>query len=342
MPTLVLFLFRFARLLFGGHAAVAVENAALRLQLAAFQRKRRRPLLTSLDRLFWVGLSLLWKRWRSPLIYVRADTVVRWQRERFRKFWARLSKRNQGRRGRPVTAGEVRRLIDGMAAANPLWRAPRIHGELKMLGIEIPERTVSRLLRKLPRRPGQTWKTFLHNHVGQMVSMDFFTVPTITMKVLFVFIVLEHRRREVLHFNVTEHPSAAWTSQQIVEALANQNPPRYLLRDRDRIYGNEVRLRTASLQMEEVLTAPRSPWQNPYAERLIGSIRRDCLDHFVILNARHLKRTLSSYFAYYNGSRTHLGLDKQCPHARQVSSVGRIAKIPHLGGLHHRYERIAA
>ena len=226
-----------------------------------------------------------------------------------------------------------------MAAANPLWRAPRIHGELKMLGIEISERTVSRLLRKLPRQPSQTWKTFLHNHLGQMVSIDFFTVPTITMKVLFV---LEHRRREVLHFNVTEHPSAAWTSQQIVEAFANQNPPRYLVRDRDRIYGNEVRLRIASLQVEEVLTAPRSPWQNPYAERLIGSIRRDCLDHFVILNARHLKRTLSSYFAYYHGSRTHLGLDKQSPRARQVSNVGRIVKIPYLGGLHHRYERIAA
>jgi hypothetical protein len=154
--------------------------------------------------------------------------------------------------------------------------------------------------------------------------------------------VLEHRRRDVLHFNVTEHPSAGWTSQQIVEALANQTPPRYLLRDRDRIYGNEVRLRIASLQMEEVLTTPRSPWQNPYAKRLIGSIRRDCLDHFVILNARHLKRTLSSYFAYYHGSRTHLGLDKQCPYSRQVSSVGRIVKIPHLSGLHHRYERIAA
>jgi hypothetical protein len=190
MPTFLLFLFRFARLLFSGHAAVAVENAALRLQLAAFQRKRRRPALTSLDRLFWAGLSLLWKRWRSPLIYVRADTVVRWQRERFRRFWARLSRRNPRRRGRPATAVENRRLIERMAAANPLWRAPRIHGELKMLGIEISERTVSRLLRKLPRRPSQSWKTFLHNHLGQMVSMDFFAVPTITMKVLFVFMVV--------------------------------------------------------------------------------------------------------------------------------------------------------
>jgi putative transposase len=199
MPTFVLLLFRFARLLFSGHAAVAVENAALRLQLAAFQRKRKRPVLTSFDRLFWVGLSLLWNGWRTPLMYVRADTVVRWQRERFRRFWARLSKVNQRRRGRPATAVEIRRLIERMASANPLWRAPRIHGELKMLGIEISERTVSRILRKLPRPPSQTWKTFLHNHLGQMVSIDFFTVPTITMRVLFAFIVLEHRRREVLH-----------------------------------------------------------------------------------------------------------------------------------------------
>ena len=146
----------------------------------------------------------------------------------------------------------------------------------------------------------------------------------------------------MLHFNVTEHPCAAWTSQQIVEAFADQNAPRYILRDRDSIYDNEVRLRIASLEIEEVLAAPRSPWQNPYVERLIGSIRRDCLDHFVILNAKHLKRTLTSYFAYYHGSRTHLGLDKQCPHARQVSNVGKIVEIPHLGGLHHRYERTAA
>ena len=162
------------------------------------------------------------------------------------------------------------------------------------------------------------------------------------MKVLFVFLVLEHRRREVLHFNVTEHPTATWTSQQIVEAFVDRDAPRYLIRDRDGVYGNEVRLRIASLSIEEVLTAPRSPWQNPYAERLIGSIRRDCLNQFVILNARHLKRTLASYFAYYHGSRTHLGLDKQCPFPRRVSSMGRIFEIPQLGGLHHRYERVAA
>jgi len=211
-----------------------------------------------------------------------------------------------------------------------------------MLGIEISERTVSRMLRTLLRPPTQTWKTFLHNHLDQLVSIDFFTVPTITLRVLFVFIVLEHRRREVLHFNVTEHPTAAWTSQQIVEAFADREAPRYLIRDRDGVYGSEVRLRVASLHIEEVLTAPRSPWQNPYAERLIGSIRTDCLNHFVMLNARHLRRTLASYFAYYHESRTHLGLDKQCPIPRQVSRIGRIIEIPQLGGLHHRYERVAA
>jgi hypothetical protein len=320
------------RFTMSGHGAVAMENTALRLQLAAFQRKRKRPVLTSFDRLFWVGLSVIWNGWRAALSYVQPDTVVRWQRERFRKFWARRSRVNRHRRGRPATSVEIRRLIERMAAANPLWRAPRIHGELKMLGIEISERTVSRILRTLGRPPSQTWKTFLHNHLGQLVSIDCFTVPTITMKVLFVFIVLEHRRRE----------TAAWTSQQIVEAFADRDAPRYLIRDRDGVYGNEVRLRIASLHMEEVLTAPQSPWQNPYAERLIGSIRRDCLNHFVILNARHLNRTLASYFAYSHGSRTHLGLDKQCPFSRQVSGIGRIIEIPQLGGLHHRYERVAA
>jgi putative transposase len=342
MPALLLSIFRFVRLLLSGHQAIAIENAALRLQLAAFQRKRKRPLLTTLDRVFWITLRRLWSGWRRPLLYVRADTVTRWQRERFRRFWARLSKRHGRRRGRPATAVEIRRLIERMVVANPLWRAPPIHGELKMLGIAISERTVSRILRGLPHPPTQTWKTFLHNHLNQSVSIDFFTVPTITMKVLFVFMVLEHRRRQVLHFNVTEHPTAAWTSQQIVEAFLDRDAPRYLMRDRDSIYGDEVRLRISSMGIEDLLTAPRSPWQNPYVERLIGSIRRDCLNHFVILNAKHLKRALASYFGYYHGSRTHLGLDKQCPFPRQVSSIGRIIAIPQLGGLHHRYERVAA
>jgi len=192
MPVLLLFVFRFVRLLLSGHQTVALENAALRMQIAAFQRKRKRLLLTTFDRVFWVTLRTLWSDWRHPLLYVQADTVVRWQRERFRKFWNRLSNPKRRRRGRPGTPQELRRLIEQMATANPLWRAPRIHGELKMLGIALSERTVSRILRRLRRPPNQTWRTFLHNHVGQIVSTDFFTVPTITMRVLFVFIVLEH------------------------------------------------------------------------------------------------------------------------------------------------------
>jgi putative transposase len=175
--------------------------------------------------------------------------------------------------------------------------------------------------------------------IGEWV---FDRVPTINMKVLFVFFVLEHRRREGLPFGVTEHPTAAWTSQQMVEAFADRDPARYLIRDRDSIYGNDVRKRIAMLGIEEVMTAPQSPWQNPYAERWIGSIRRECLNHFVILNARHLKRTLTLYFRYYHESRTHLGLGKECPSPRQVMSAGKIIAIPQLGGLHHRYERAAA
>src|SRR4030095_12240551 len=260
MPAFLLVLFRFLRLLLSGHQAVAIENAALRMQIVAFQRKKKRPVLSTFGRLFWITVRSCWREWRHPLMYVQADTVVKWQRERFRRFWARLSKPRGRGRGRPATPTEVRRLIERMGAAtplwrggrvpppppkearrliermpaaNPLWRAPRIHGELKMLGIGTSERTVSRILRKLGRPPNQTWKTFLHNHVSQMVSIDFFTVPTFTMKVLFVFIVLEHGRRQVLHFNVTEHPTAAWTAQQIVEAFGDREPARYLIRDRD-------------------------------------------------------------------------------------------------------------
>ena len=224
MPALFLSIFRFLRLLLSGHPTVAIENVALRVQLAAFQRQRKRTVRTTLDRVFWVSLRSLWSEWRGPLYYVQPDTVVRWQRERFRRFWARWSKPRRRPRGRPVTAAHLRCLIERMVAANPLWRAPRIHGELKMLGVAISERTVSRILRKLPRPPSQTWKTFLRNHVGQTVSLDFFTVPTITLKVLFVFLVLEHRRREVLHFNITEHPTAAWTAHADRRGLRRSRP----------------------------------------------------------------------------------------------------------------------
>jgi len=207
-----------------------------------------------------------------------------------------------------------------------------------------PPTTVSRLLRKRRTPPSQTWRTFLTNHVQDLVSIDFFTVPTAGFRVLFVLVVLAHHRRRVVHFNVTEHPTAHWTAQQIVDAFPDDSAPSYLLRDRDQVYGKQFRHRVKSIGIDEVLTAPHSPWQNPFAERLIGSIRRACLDHVVVIGERHLRRTLTAYFAYYHRARTHLSLDKDAPDVRSVEpfEAGRIVEIPEVGGLHHRYVRRAA
>jgi putative transposase len=231
-----------------------------------------------------------------------------------------------------------------MAAANPLWGAPRIHGELLKLGIDVAERTVSRLMPKRRAPPSQTWRTFLANHVRDLVSLDFFTVPTAGLRVLFVLVVLAHHRRRVVHFNVTEHPTAAWTAQQIVEAFPDDTAPSYLLRDRDTIYSHPFPQRVKGLRIREVLTAPQSPWQNPFAERLIGSIRRECLDHVLVLSERHLRRILALYFSYYHGARTHLALQKDAPDGRRIErpEAGRVVTLPEVGGLQHRYVRQAA
>ena len=270
------------------------------------------------------------------------DTVLRWQRRRFREHWTKLSGRP--RVGRPPINAEIVALVRKMAAMNPLWGAPRIHGELMKLGIEVAERTVSRLIPKRRTPPSQTWRTFLANHVRDLVAVDFFTVPTAQLRVLFVLVVLAHHRRRVLHFNVTEHPTAAWTAQQIVDTFPNDSAPSYLLRDRDSIYGHAFRHRVKGMGLREVLTAPHSPWQNPFAERLIGSIRRECLDHVLVLSERHLRRILTRYFAYYHRARTHLALDKDAPDGRPIEppELGPVIPIPEVGGLHHRYVRRAA
>src|SRR5205807_9081359 len=280
--------------------------------------------------------------WGQALVIVSPNTVLRWQRRRFREYWARLSARPIA--GRPPVNVEIKALVTRMAAANPLWGAPRIHGELLRLGFDVSERTVSRLIPKRRPRPSQTWRTFLANHVRDLVSLDFFTVPTARLRVLFVLVVLAHHRRRVVHFNVTEHPTAAWTAQQIVDAFPDDSAPSYLLRDRDQVYGEQFRHRVKGMRIEEVLTAPHSPWQNPFAERLIGSIRRECLDHVLVLGESHLRRILARYFSYYHRARTHLALDKDAPDVRPVElpEAGRIVQIPEVGGLHHRYVRQAA
>jgi transposase InsO family protein len=244
---------------------------------------------------------------------------------------------------RPIHA-EIAALVRKIAAMNPLWGAPRIHGELMKLGIAVAERTISRLILKRRSPPSQTWRTFLTNHVRDLVAIDFFTVPTAHLRVLFILVVLAHHRRRVRHFNVTEHPTAAWTAQQIVDAFPDDTAPSYLLRDRDTVYGAAFRQRVKGMGIAEILTAPQSPWQNPFAERLIGSSRRECLDHFLVLSERHLRRILTRYLAYYHHARTHLSLEKDAPDARPIQrpEVGAIVAMPEVGGLHHRYVRRAA
>ena len=318
---------------------LAAENLALRQQLAVLQRTASRPRLRLRDRIFWVWLSKLWRHWRSALLVVKPDTVVRWHRKGFRLYWRWKSRKG----GRPRVEKEIRRLIRQMSQENPTWGAPRIQSELVLLGYSVADSTVARYMVRTRRPPSQTWRTFLSNHVGCLSSIDFFTVPTATFRVLYCFMVLCHDRRRVMHFNVTPHPTERWTAQQIVEAFPYDSTPRYLIRDRDSIYSEWFRRRVKGMGIDEVIIAPRSPWQNPYCERLIGSIRRECLDHLIILNEHHLRKILSSYFDYYHDSRTHLSLARNAPNPREVepSSQGKVIAIAQVGGLHHRYARAA-
>jgi hypothetical protein len=342
MLTALLVLLRSIGLLCRGHRAVALENLALRQQLAVFTRTRTRRQLRPTDRLFWILLTRTWREWRTALMIVQPETVLRWHRHWLRRRWAQRSKRI--RPGRPGTDAAIRSLVEKMAAANPLWGAPRVHGELGKLGVAVSERTVSRFLQRRRRPPSQTWRTFLANHAAALVSMDFFTVPTVTGRVLFVLVLLAHHHRRVVHVAITEHPTAAWTAQQIIEAFPDDTAPRWLLRDRDAIYGDVFRRRLVGMGISEVVSAASSPWQNPYVERLIGSLRRECLDHVVILSHAHLRGVLAAYLSYYHGARTHLSLQKDAPTPRRIHrpTEGHVVAFSEVGGLHHRYERRAA
>jgi putative transposase len=342
MPPVMSALLAFVVALCRSRASLYLENLALRHQVASYKQTIPRPRLHPTDRLFWVGLSRLWSGWQEALAYVQPRTVIAWQRKHFRAHWRRLSQR--GTPGRPALAKEVRDLIRQMWQANPTWGSPRIVGELRKLGIVVAKSTVEKYRPRPKRPPSPTWKTFPKNHVQDLVALDFFVVPTVTFRVLFVFILLAHERRRIVHVNITDHPTAQWTAQQIIEAFPWDTAPRYLLRDRDTIYGEVFQHRVANLGIKEVKIAPRSPWQNPYCERLIGSIRRDVLDHVIVLNERHLKRVLSSYIAYYHRFRTHLSLEMDCPYPRTVEppEIGGIRALPEVGGLHHHYERQAA
>ncbi len=330
----------FVRALIWPRASIAAENMALRQQLGVLRRSVKRPRLKRGDRILWVWLSRLWRHWRSVLVIVQPETVIGWHRQGFRLYWRWRSRKKIGR---PLIDGEIRQLIRRMAMENPTWGAPRIHSELRLLGHAIAQSTVATYMPRRRKPPSQNWRTFLDNHIRDIVAIDFFVVPTVHFRLLYCFIVLRHERRRVVHFNVTPYPTARWTAQQIVEAFPNDEAPRFLLRDRDGIYGRDFQRRIDRMSIEEVVIAYRSPWQNPFVERLIGSIRRECLDHMIVFNEAHLLRILTDYFSYYHEARTHLSLDRNAPRPRKIEppEQGKVVAIAQVGGLHHRYTRAA-
>ena len=328
------------RKLLKSRAALVAENLALRHQIVILQRSVKRPRLHRRDRVFWVWLSRLWRGWRSSLLVVQPETVIRWHRQGFRLYWRWKSR---SRCGRPKLDAEIRALIRRMSRENPTWGRRRIRSELHLLGYEVAELTVAKYMVRGRKPPSQGWRVFLENHSREIAAIDFFTVVTLNFRILICFVVLRLHQRTVVHFNVTSHPTGRWTAQQIVEAFPYETAPRYLLRDRDGIYSPYFADRVRGMGIEEVLIAPRSPWQNPFIERLIGSIRRECLDHILVISEAHLRRVLREYFAYYHDSRPHQSLDGNAPRPREIEppSQGRIVAEPRVGGFHHRYRRAA-
>jgi len=318
-------------------AALGAEIWTLRQQINVLRRTAPKKLsFSAIDRLIFVGLYRLFPNARDALAIVKPDTIVRWHAG-FRSYW-RWKSRPRG--GRPTVPLEIRRLIREMSIVNPLWGAPRIHGELLKLGIDIGQTSVAKYMAKRRRPPSQGWKTFLNNHADGIAAMDLFVVPTISFRLLYGLLIVGHGRRQILWFGVTSHPTAEWIANQLTEACGWEQAPRYLIRDRDRAYGEVFIRRLRSMGIRDRPTSPRSPWQNGFAERLIGSIRRECLDHVVVFGERHLRHVLLSYMNYYNETRTHLSLDKDSPLSRSVERAGRILCRPVLGGLHHKYVRV--
>ncbi len=318
----------------------ALEVLALRQQVAVLKRQRPRPTLTRLDRFFWTSLRHLWPRWSDVLLIVKPETVVRWHRAGFRLYWRWRSRR---RTGRPRISEEMRTLIRRLSAENADWGAPRIHGELLKLGFDVSERSVARYLRRLPRRgdPGTRWAAFLANHREAIVAFDFFTVPTLTFQLLSCFFVIEHRRRRILHFNVTREPTAAWVVQQLRDVFPGDGPHRFILFDHDSTFDGDVIAFLKATGLDPTRTGIQAPWQNGIAERWVGSCRRELLDHIIALNERHLYRMIRAYVAYYHQDRIHDALGKDAPNRRAVepkpSANATVISMARAGGLHHRY-----
>jgi hypothetical protein len=315
-----------------------IENAVLRHQLMVLRRRLHgRVRFTNHDRWFLIQLYRWFPSILQVLAIIRPETLVRWHRAGFRCYW-RWTSRPLG--GRPQIETELRALIRQMSMENPLWGAPRIHGELLKLGFEVAQSSVAKYMVKRRSSPSPRWRTFLHNHAPDIAAMDLFVVPTLGFDLLYAFVVVRLGRGELVWINVTANPTAEWVARQITEAFPWNEAPGYMLRDRDRIFGGIVTRRLRAMGIRDRPIAPASPWQNGFAERLIGSIRRKCLDHIVVFGEAHLRGILRSYARYYNDLRTHRSLDKDAPVSRPVQRTGNIKSFPILGGLHHRYARV--
>ena len=337
MFALCWFVVSFLALPFKSKSRLEAENAALRHQLIVLRRKvPGRVKLTNNDRWFLTQLHRWFPSILQVVTVVQPETLVRWHRAGFRLYW-RWKSRSRG--GRPQIETDLRALIRQMSMENPLWGAPRVHGELLKLGFEVAQSTVAKYMVKRRGPPSQGWRTFLQNHAPDIAAMDLFVVPTIGFTLLYAFVIVRLDRRELVWINVTTNPTAEWIALQITEAFPWDDAPQYLIRDRDRIYGTIVTRRLRAMGIRDKPTAPASPWQNGFAERLIGSIRRECLDHFIVLSEAHLRRILRAYASYYNDIRTHRSLDKDAPLPRPVQRTGIIRSLPILGGLHHHYIR---
>jgi transposase InsO family protein len=323
--------------LFKSPRRLEAENLFLRHQLSiALRRAPPRLRLRGSDRALLVWMTRLWPSLLSAAQVVQPETILRWHRAGFTAFWRWKSRK---RAGRPKIDRGLRDLIRRMSSENPKWGASRIHGELLMLGFEVAQSTVSKyMVQGGPRSQG--WKTFLRNHAQAIAAIDLCVVPTVTFERLFAFLVLGHGRRQLLWFEVTRHPTAEWLARQITEAFPWASAPAYLVRDNDRAYGHVFRSRVRAMGIRDRPISPGSPWQNAYVERLIGTVRRECLDRMLIFGEAHLRQILASYAAYYNQVRTHLALGKDTPLGRVVQRSGVIVTVPILSGLHHHYVRI--
>ena len=323
---------------FKSRRRLEAENVVLRHQLIVLRRNLRGQVrLTNSDRWFFVQLYRWFPSILNVLTIIQPETLVRWHRVGFRCYWRWKSRR---RGGRPQIETDLRMLIRRMSVENPLWGAPRIHGELLKLGFEVAQSSVAKYMLRRHRPPGQGWRTFLRNHAPDIASMDLFVVPTIGFDLLYAFVIVRLDRRNLVWINVTSNPTAEWIARQITDAFPWDEAPKYLLRDRDRIYDACVTRRLRAMGIRDKPVAPASPWQNGFAERLIGSVRRECVDHFVVLGEAHLRRILRAYAHYYNDVRTHLSLAKDAPVSRPVQRSGFIKSHAILGGLHHHYVRV--